>query len=102
MLPYRACFHFIGVFCYKALSVKLEKKVSKTLFKGSCYTMPNVKRYFLVNLIYFFYRDSKIKKYGDAAFFKLETFNYKVFSTHSDNSYRQFTPEVRAKVLLLE
>ena len=39
--------------------------------------MPKVKNYFLV-ILYFFYRDSKIKKYGSAAFFKLEMFNCNV------------------------
>ena len=27
-----ACFHFIGLFCYKALTVKVEKNVQKMLF----------------------------------------------------------------------
>ena len=26
MVPYRACFHFIGLFSYKALTVKVKKK----------------------------------------------------------------------------
>ena len=25
IVPYGACFHFIGLFCYKALPVKVEK-----------------------------------------------------------------------------
>ena len=30
-----ACCHFIGLFCYKALTVKVEKKCQKMLFSGS-------------------------------------------------------------------
>ena len=60
MLPYRACFHFIDLFRYKALTIKAEK-TCKTLFKGSSYKMPKVKKLFLVN-IYFIYHHSKIKK----------------------------------------
>ena len=66
MVPYGACFRFIGLFCYKAL----------TLFKGSSYKMPKVKTIFLVN-IYFIYRYST-KKEGKRLFFKLEAFNCKV------------------------
>ena len=29
MVPCRACFHFIGLFCYKALTVKVEKTCKK-------------------------------------------------------------------------
>ena len=47
MVPYGACFHFIGLFCYKALSVNAEKTCKNTLFKGSSYKMPKVKNYFL-------------------------------------------------------
>ena len=67
MVPYGVCFHFIGLFCYKALTVKADK-----VFKGSSYKMPKVKNYFLVN-IYFIYRYSKIKKSGNSAIFS----NYK-------------------------
>ena len=49
----------------------------KTLLKGSSHKMPKVKNYFLVN-IYFIYRYSKIKRQGNAAFFKLKAFNCKV------------------------
>ena len=51
MVPYSACFHFIGLFCYKALTVNAEKMCKKALFKGSSYKMPKVKNYFLVNPI---------------------------------------------------
>ena len=78
MVPYGACFHFIGLFCCKALTVKVEKTCKKTVFRGSSYKRPKVKNYFLVD-IYFIYRYSIIKKeYGNTAFFKLEAFNYKV------------------------
>ena len=50
MIPYGACFHFIGLFCCKALTVKVEKTCKKTLFRGSSYEMPKVKNYLLVNL----------------------------------------------------
>ena len=73
MVPYGACFHFIGLYCYKALTVKVEKTCKKTLLRGSYYKMPKVNNYFLVNL-YFIYRYSNIKKYGNAVFFKLEAF----------------------------
>ena len=47
MVPYGACFHFLGLFCYKALTVKVKKKnVEKTLFKGSSYKVPTVKNNF--------------------------------------------------------
>ena len=58
MGPYGACFHFLGLFCYKALTVKAEKTCKK-LFKGSSYKMPELKNYVLVNL-YFTYHYSKI------------------------------------------
>ena len=29
VVPYWACFHFIGLFCYKALTVKVEKTCKK-------------------------------------------------------------------------
>ena len=29
MVPYGACFHFIGLFCYKALTIKVEKTCEK-------------------------------------------------------------------------
>ena len=29
MAPYGACFHFIGLFCHKALTVKVEKMCKK-------------------------------------------------------------------------
>ena len=45
--------------------------------KGTFYKMPKLKSYFLVNL-YFFYSDSKRKRFGNAAFFKLDMFNCKV------------------------
>ena len=76
MVPYGACFHSIGLFCYKALTVNAERTCKETLFKGSSYKMPKVKNYVLVN-IYFIYCYSKIKQYGNAAFFKLEAFNCK-------------------------
>ena len=76
MVPYGACFHFIGLSCYKALTVNAEKTWT-TLFKGSSYKMPKAKNYFLVN-IYFIYRYSKIKNGVTRLFFKLEVFNCKV------------------------
>ena len=33
MVPYGACFHLIGLFCYKDLTVNAEKTCKKTLFK---------------------------------------------------------------------
>ena len=63
MVPYGACFHFIGLFCYKALAVKAEKTCNKR-----CLEVIPIKYYFLVN-IYFVYRYSKIKEQGNAAFF---------------------------------
>ena len=33
MVPYGACFHFIGLFCYKALTVKVEKTCKKRCLK---------------------------------------------------------------------
>ena len=39
----------------------MQRKRAKTLFKGSFYKMPKVKKYFLV-YIYFIYRYSKLKK----------------------------------------
>ena len=51
MVPYGACFHFIGLFCYKAFTVKVEETCKKKpLFRGSSYEMPKVKNYLLVNL----------------------------------------------------
>ena len=47
MVPYGACFHFIGLFCYKALTVKVEKTCKKTLFRASSYKMPKVKKLYL-------------------------------------------------------
>ena len=78
MVPCGACFHFIGLFCYKALTAKVEKTCKKTLFRGSSYKMTKVKNYFVVN-IYFIYRYSKIKKkQGNVVFLKLEAFNCNV------------------------
>ena len=77
MVPNGACFHFIGLFCYKALTVNHRENVQKTLFKGSSYKMPKVKNYFLVN-IYFIYRYSKVKSRVTQLFFKLEAFDCKV------------------------
>ena len=72
MVPYGPCFHFIGLCCYKALTVNADKTWQKTLFKGSSYKMPRVKNYFLVN-IYFIYQYSKINKLGNAAFFQIRS-----------------------------
>ena len=48
MVPYWACFHSIGPFCYKALTVNAEKTCKKkTPFNGSSYKMPKVKNYFI-------------------------------------------------------
>ena len=33
MVPYGVCFHFIGLFCYKALTVKAEKKCKSAVLK---------------------------------------------------------------------
>ena len=33
MVPYGACFHFIGLFCCKALTVKIEKTCKKRCLK---------------------------------------------------------------------
>ena len=33
MVPYWACFHFIGLFCYKALTVNVEKTCKKRCLK---------------------------------------------------------------------
>ena len=33
MVPYGACFHFIGLFCYKALTVNAEKMCKKRCLK---------------------------------------------------------------------
>ena len=75
MVPYGACFHFIALFCYKALTVNADRTWKKMLFEGRSYKIPRVKNYFLVN-IYFIYRYSKINKKGNAAFFfKLEALN---------------------------
>ena len=77
MVPYGACFHFIGLFCSKALTVEV-KNVQKTLFKGSSHKVPKVKNFFLVNT-YFIYRYSKIKNNRvTRPFFKLEASNCKV------------------------
>ena len=74
MVPYGACFHFIGLFCYKALTVKVEKTYKETLFRRSSCKMPKVKNYLLVN-IYFIYRYLKIEKNRvTRLFFKLEAF----------------------------
>ena len=56
MLPYGACFHFIGLFRSEALTIKVEKKC-----KNAAYAVPIKSQIFLVN-IYFIYRYSKIKK----------------------------------------
>ena len=39
MVPYGACFHFIALFCCKALTVNADRTCKKTLFKGSSYKM---------------------------------------------------------------
>ena len=70
MVPYGACFHLIGLFSYKALTVKVKKSV-KTLFRDSSYKMSKVKNYFLVN-VYFIYRYSKIKN-RLTAFFQIKS-----------------------------
>ena len=72
-----ACFHFIDLFCFEALTVKVEKTCKKTLFKGSFYKMPKVKNYFLFN-IYFIYRYSKIKRKGNVAFFHMAHLRYPI------------------------
>ena len=64
MVPYGACFYFIGLFYCKALTIKGEKVCKKMMFRGNSYKMPKVKNYFFG----YIYRYSKIKK-GDAAFF---------------------------------
>ena len=46
MVSYWAGFRFIGLFCYKALTIKVEQTCKKMLFKGSSYNMPKVKNYF--------------------------------------------------------
>ena len=53
MVPYGACFHFIGLFCYGALTVKVEKTYKKMLFTGTCssYKMPKVKHLFLLRWV---------------------------------------------------
>ena len=46
MEPYGAYFHFVGLFCYKALTVKSRENVQKTLFRGGSYKMPKMKKVF--------------------------------------------------------
>ena len=77
MVPNKACFHFISLFCCKALIVKVEKTCKKRCLEVVPINCQEEKTIFLVNL-YFIYRYSKIKKRGNAAFFKLEAFNCKV------------------------
>ena len=36
MVPYGAYFHFIGLFCYKALTVKVEKKCGLEVVPMKC------------------------------------------------------------------
>ena len=61
MFPYGARFHFIGLFCSKALTIKMEKTSKKLI--GSYYKMRKVKNYCLVN-IYFYLSLLKNKKIG--------------------------------------
>ena len=33
MVPYGACFHFIGLFCHKTLTLKVEKTCKKAVYR---------------------------------------------------------------------
>ena len=71
MVPYEACFHFIGIFCYKALTVKVEKT-----YKTRCLEVVTIKcqgkKLFLVN-IYVIYRYLKIKNRVTRFFFQIRS-----------------------------
>ena len=110
MLPQGACFHFTCLFCNKALTVKTEKNLQKTTLKGSSYKMPNVKTIFwpiyTLSIIIQKYKNRFFFKNIKIGFFQVgsvscERVKFR-FSMCSDNNYRHFTPEVRAKVLLLK
>ena len=104
MVPLEDLFSFYWpILLYGFDSKSRENVQKKTLFRGSSYKMPKVKNYFLINM-YFIYRYSKLKKYGNAAIFQIRNVQLRSFvlSTYSDNSYRHFTPELRGEVLLLK
>ena len=77
MVLYWACFHFIGLFCYKALIVKAEKTCKKRCLTVVPMKCERLKNYFVLN-IYFIYRYSKIKNRVTRLFFKSEAFNCEV------------------------
>ena len=49
MVPYKACFHFIGLFSYKALTVKKEKTSKKCCLEVVPIAVCKSQRSFLAN-----------------------------------------------------
>ena len=85
-----ACFHFIGLFCYNALTVRVDKTCRK-----SCLEVIPKKTFFLVNMLHLFLFKNKKNRLMRHFFFKLEAFNCKI-------SFSRITLTTVIAILLLK